>query len=58
MHTLKRVDYLPYRLTNHGITILYHPPSEDLAQYEIFRAKVCNFWQGWYHKQSTLDIAK
>ena len=21
----------------------------DLAQYEIFRAKVCIFWQGWYN---------
>ena len=21
-------------------------PSVDLTQYEIFRAKVCNFWQG------------
>ena len=20
----------------------------DLAQYEIFRAKVCDFWQEWY----------
>ena len=27
--------YLPYRWTNHGITILYHLISVDLAQYEI-----------------------
>ena len=28
--------------------------SEDLAQYEIFRAEICNIWQGWckvYHAQ-------
>ena len=36
------MDYLPYRLTNHGITILYHPPSVDLAKCELFRAKVCD----------------
>ena len=26
IHKLKPVDYLPYRQTNHGITLLYHPP--------------------------------
>ena len=23
--------------------------SVDLAQYAIFYAKTCNFWQGWYN---------
>ena len=37
------MDYLLYRWTNHGITFIYHPHQYRLAQYEIFRAKVCFF---------------
>ena len=30
--------------------------STDLAQYEIFDAKVCNFWQGWYNISTKLYL--
>ena len=33
IHELKRVDYLPYKQTNHFITIYITHISEDLAQY-------------------------
>ena len=34
------MDYLTYRWTTHGITILYIYISVDLAYHKIFRAKV------------------
>ena len=30
--------------------------SVDLAQYEIFRAKVCCIWQGWYKREGRHKI--
>ena len=42
--------YLPYRRTTHGLTIFTTFIGVDLAQYEIFRFKVCNVCQGWYNK--------
>ena len=33
------MDYLPYRRTNNGITILSTLNSVNLAQFKIFRAK-------------------
>ena len=37
------MDFLPYRRTNRGITILYHLTTIDLAHYEIVCEKVCGF---------------
>ena len=60
---LRLVDYLPFRLEKRGITILGIVISVDLAQYEIFRAEVCDFRQKWYdplifflHKTHTIYI--
>ena len=42
------MDYLPFRRTKRGIALLYTTLiNVDLAQYEISRAKVCDFWQRW-----------
>ena len=35
IHELLRVDYLPNRQFNHGITILYHLISVELSQYDF-----------------------
>ena len=40
------MDYLPYRRTNHGITIYSILISVDLAQYEIFRAEFVSSVKG------------
>ena len=40
MHELQQLDYLPYRRTAHGVTILYRLISIELAQYEIYPAEV------------------
>ena len=51
IHKFKRAHYLPYGRINHGITVLYQPFQlyhSHLAQYEIFRAKLCYFLQGLY----------
>ena len=40
------MDSVPYKRTNHGITII----SADLAHYEIFRAEVCDVWQACLYK--------
>ena len=39
IHGIKRVDYLPYRRTNHALAFYTILTSAELAQYEIF-AKV------------------
>ena len=49
IHELQQVDYLLYRWTNLGITNFSTLIRVDLAQYEIFHAKVCDFWQGLYN---------
>ena len=38
------MDYLSYRRTYHGITIIYYLVSE-----EIFDAEVWDFLPGWYY---------
>ena len=42
------VDYLPVQADKPWCNIYTTLTSVDLAQYEIFRAKVCDLWQGWY----------
>ena len=42
------MDYLPYRRTNRVKLFFIILISVDLAQYEILRAKVCDFKQVWY----------
>ena len=49
------MDYLPYRWTNHGITISYHFIRVDLALYEIFYANVCDFCSGLYKYKINSD---
>ena len=38
------MNYLPYRRTKHGITILYTLINVNLAQCKIGHAKCCHFW--------------
>ena len=42
----RALEYLPYRLANRAMTILYNP--NHLARSAIFLTIVCDFWQDWY----------
>ena len=42
------MNYLPYRQTNHGLTIFTTLINVNSALYEIFHREVCCFWQEWY----------
>ena len=39
------MDYLPYKRTKYGLTVLYTLISVDLAHCEIFQVKIGFFWK-------------
>ena len=57
MYTLLSISFnLSHRCTLCSVLVSISLIGVHFAQYEIFCAKVCDFWQGWHNTVKILKI--